>query len=171
MTTDEDMIIDGLEDENYKNLEPVTMFEPEYEITFITRTYFGKNGFYILSEVKNDTTVFYNKYENSISNPLSPLKDIEPIACQFLTEYAEYIIALSNKQISLPTIIEAAKVVKEKIDGYDKEKIDEWMKKTIEDNLLISARAFPYHYDPNNQTEAYLTSVDEKPEIKENKTR
>lgn len=114
---------------------------------------------------------FYNKYENSISNPLSPLKDIEPIACQFLTEYAEYIIALSNKQISLPTIIEAAKVVKEKIDGYDKEKIDEWMKKTIEDNLLISARAFPYHYDPNNQTEAYLTSVDEKPEIKENKTR
>lgn len=114
---------------------------------------------------------FYNKYENSISNPLSPLKDIEPIACQFLTEYAEYIIALSNKQISLPTIIEAAKVVKEKINGYDKEKTDEWMKKTIEDNLLISARTFPYHYDPNNKTEAYLTSVDEKPEIKENKTR
>lgn len=65
LTTDEDMIIDGLEDENYKNLEPVTIFEPEYEITFTTRTYFGKNGFYILSEVKNDTTVFYNKYENA----------------------------------------------------------------------------------------------------------
>ena len=45
------------------------------------------------------------------------------------------------------------------------------VQKTIEDNLLISARAFPYHYDPNNQTEAYLTSVDEKTEIKENKNR
>lgn len=111
---------------------------------------------------------FYNKYENSISNPLSPLNDIEPIACQFLTEYAEYIIALSNKQISLPTIIEAAKVVKEKIDGYDKEKTDEWMKQTIEDNLLRSAQTFPYHYDPNNKTEAYLTT---KEETKENKSR
>ena len=126
----------------------------------------------ILKETDYEKYVyFYNKYKTKMSNWLTPLKDIEPIACQFLTEYAEYIIALSNKQISLPTIIEAAKVVKEKIDGYDKEKIDEWMKKTIEDNLLISARAFPYHYDPNNQTEAYLTSVDEKPEIKENKTR
>lgn len=70
----------------------------------------------ILKEINYEKyQYFYNKYENSISNPLSPLNDIEPIACQFLTEYAEYIIALSNKQISLPTIIEAAKVVKEKM--------------------------------------------------------
>ena len=45
------------------------------------------------------------------------------------------------------------------------------MKQTVEDNLLISARAFPYHYDPNNQTEAYLTPVNKKTETKESKTK
>ena len=42
------------------------------------------------------------------------------------------------------------------------------MKQTIEDNLLKSAQTFPYHYDPNNKTEAYLTTEEE---TKENKSR
>lgn len=64
LTQDEDMTVDGIEDENYKNLEKITIYEPEYDITFTTKTYFGKNGFYVFSKVENDTTVFYNKYEN-----------------------------------------------------------------------------------------------------------
>ena len=64
LTKDEDMVVDGIEDNNYKNLEVIEIYEPEYDITFTTKTYFGKNGFYIFSKVLNDTTVFYNKYEN-----------------------------------------------------------------------------------------------------------
>ena len=64
LSEDEDMVVDGIEDNNYKNLEVIEIYEPEYDITFTTKTYFGINGFYIFSKVLNDTTVFYNKYEN-----------------------------------------------------------------------------------------------------------
>lgn len=65
---DEDMVIDGIGDEtNYVGLEWFTIYEPEYDVTLKTRTYFGKNGFYFYTYV-NDTSVFYNKTFDPYAN-------------------------------------------------------------------------------------------------------
>ena len=61
---DDDMVVDGLEDEHYKNCEKFTIYEPEYNITFTTQTYFGEHGLYFYCHL-NDTTVYYNRYENA----------------------------------------------------------------------------------------------------------
>ena len=37
LTEDEDMVVDGIEDNNYKNLEVIEIYEPEYDITFTTK--------------------------------------------------------------------------------------------------------------------------------------
>lgn len=61
---DKDMVVDGLEDDNYQNSEVLEIYDPEYDITLSTKTYFGENGLYFYCYC-NDSTVFYNRYENA----------------------------------------------------------------------------------------------------------
>ena len=47
-------------------------------------------------------------------------------------------------------------------DTYTREEIDTWYAETKKDNERENAFSFPYKYDPNNKTEAYLESTSER---------
>lgn len=65
---DEGMILDGKGDEEvYKNLESFDIYEPEYNLTVSTKTYFGENGFYFYV-FSNDTSVYVNKEFDIFAN-------------------------------------------------------------------------------------------------------
>ncbi len=98
---DSNMVVDGKEDSVYKNIEPITIYESEYDITFTTKTYFGTNGFYIYSHVENDTTVFYNKYENT-----DPYRNdgVEIHISIDTDEYFTYENLIKNNKITLNTL-------------------------------------------------------------------
>lgn len=65
---DEDMILDGKDDEDvYKNLEVFEIYEPEFQLTLKTKVYEGKNGWYFYQHV-NDTSVMYSKNKQLYQN-------------------------------------------------------------------------------------------------------
>ena len=65
---DEGMVLDGKGDEEvYKNLESFDIYEPEFDVTVSTKTYFGKNGFYFITQ-SNDTSVYLNKEFDIFAN-------------------------------------------------------------------------------------------------------
>ena len=101
----------------------------------------------------------YNKYYDKLYNHDLPLKDIEHIMNQATAEYADYIIPLVNNEVSLDTILEAAKVVMKEIEGYHDDELDEWYEETKEINEKIAKSSFPYKYDQSNKTEAYLETA------------
>jgi hypothetical protein len=65
---DEDMVLDGLDNEDvYKDLEVFEIYEPEFQTTLSTKVYEGKNGWYFYQHV-NDTTVMYSKNKQLYQN-------------------------------------------------------------------------------------------------------
>lgn len=104
---------------------------------------------------------FYDKYHNKIKEYNISLEQMETIMNEFTYEYANYIIPITNKEVSLDTIMEAAKVVKKEINSFSEEEVNKWYQETKKDNEEKSLTSFPYKYDPNNKTEAYLESVNE----------
>ena len=100
----------------------------------------------------------YNKYNNQININIEKLSsnDLEPVMTNFLTEYAKYIIPLSNNKINLETILRAVIKVKKEVYKMNTPEIKEWLEQTLKDNLEIKSKAFPYIYNSNNKTEAYL---------------
>ena len=103
----------------------------------------------------NEYNTLYDKYNQYISESL-PLERIRDIISDVLKDYSEYIIPLSNQKVDITTIIEAAKEGKRVINGMNDEELKAWEEKTIKENGERNQIAFPYTYDPNNQTEAYL---------------
>ena len=115
----------------------------------------------ILNELDHEKYLYFvNKYYNNISDYGITLNNLEPLFFNFLTEYAEYIIPLSNNNVDLSTIISAAKVVKREIDNLTLEEISKWLDSTTKDNLEVGKKSFPYRYDPSNETEAFLEVSD-----------
>ena len=111
-------------------------------------------------------TEFYNKYNKDFSNTSINLKELESICNNMLTEYAKYIIPLSNNNVPLTTILKAATVVKKEIDGLGNEEIKEWLETSTNINQKEEKKSFPYKYDPNNHTEAYLETKEIQEETK-----
>ncbi len=101
---------------------------------------------------------FYDKYYSKLYTYHASLENVEEIMNELTIEYANYIIPLTNKEVSLDTILKAAKVVKQVINGYTKREANEWYNITKEINERRMPLAFPYIYKPNNK-EAYLEPV------------
>lgn len=112
---------------------------------------------------------FYNKYNELIKKSIYdykygggrdklPLKDVEAIFNQFLTEYGHYIIPLSNKAISNETLLSALTEVKRQLGDYKEAELSEMVSKVREINEKVDRNSFPYVYDPNNPIPNYLES-------------
>ena len=65
-------------------------------------------------------------------------------------------LPLVNKEVSLNTIIDAASISKEKVNKLPPEELSTWINKTKKINEEELLSSFPYIYNPNNPTEAYL---------------
>lgn len=106
----------------------------------------------------NKYSELYDKYNKYLTDYTIDISSLENIASKMLTEYANYIIPLTNNNISFETILAAAAVVKSKIDNYSDEQIKIWLKETINNNEEVGKYTLPYIYDPADKTEAYITN-------------
>lgn len=119
----------------------------------------------ILREIDYQKYEYFNKkYQKKIEEyiKIGNFKDIENIFTEFLTEYANYIIPLSNKEINKDITYKAVLNVKREIDGYDEEELKEWENKTRTNFEKVEKISFPYIYNPNEKRNNYLES---KPKI------
>lgn len=111
---------------------------------------------------------FYDKYEDKLKiikynfNIKDKPSELNKIINEFLEEYYEYMLPLTNKNINLDTIINAAYVVKEKVDKLNPSELSTWLDTTKKSNEKGLSQAFPYIYNPNNKTEAYLENRPKK---------
>lgn len=117
-------------------------------------------------KIINDLIIFdyekyqelYNKYNDYLNIDLNKTTSnrIEISMTNFLYDYAKYVIPLSNKEISMDTILTAAIEVKKQINYMNDNEIKEWLEKTTVDNEKRFAERFPYTYNPNNPKEGYV---------------
>ncbi|MBQ2872817.1 MAG: hypothetical protein IJE89_02335 [Bacilli bacterium] len=103
----------------------------------------------------------YQKYEEKFDKSDITLKELEDILCNFLTEYASYILPLSNQKIDKSTTLEAAINTKREINKHNEEELKELKDKIKSINEKIEEKAFPYSYDPNETRDNYLTETNE----------
>ena len=94
----------------------------------------------------------YNKYKYFLNLDYNNLEliNIEKKYSEFLMEYANYIIPLSNNEINNRVTIEALKTVKIKIGGYSKRKYQIWETNAIHVNKKMDKDVFPYVYNPED---------------------
>lgn len=110
----------------------------------------------------------YNKYQEltkKYSEKLNKIRynhhninllEIENIYSEFLTEYASYILSLSNKEINLNKTKEAIINIKRKIEKIPESKIPEAIEEIISTNEYMDIKRFPYIYNPNDKRINYL---------------
>ena len=105
----------------------------------------------------------YNKYDKYLNVNLESTNSsiLEKSMIEFLTDYAKYIIPLSNNEVSIETILRAVIEVKKEIYNMNTEEIKKWLEQTLTDNKKVSAIAFPYKYDKHNP-EAYVEARNSK---------
>ena len=115
----------------------------------------------------SEYSYLFDKYHKYLTDYSIELSKLENIASEMLTEYANYIIPLTNNHVSFDTILLAASVVKSKINNYDNEELSNWLIDTIKNNEKVGDTTFPYIYDKSIPTEAYLI---DKP-LKKSKTK
>lgn len=103
---------------------------------------------------------FINKYEETLENimykRITDLNQIEDFFSSFLTDYAKYIIPLTNRKIKDNVLYSAALTVKKTIDQYNKSEIKEWNRNTKKINQMIRSYTFPYSYDYKDPRINYL---------------
>lgn len=112
------------------------------------------NILYLLSQF--DAYSDDSKANDKIDSNL--IKEAENLFSDFLTEYATYIIPISNKAIPNQIIFEAAMNVKKEINKYTLEQLNMWKKEAMSINHEEEIHAFPYSYDPNITRLNYLNS-------------
>ena len=107
----------------------------------------------------------YQKYDNQIKdiikryeNNQENLKHFEDIFSLFLTDYANYIIPLSNNEIEKEKLYQAAYIIKKNIDKLSELEIEEWYQETKEANDILEELRFPYIYHKDSLIPNYLTS-------------
>lgn len=91
-----------------------------------------------------------------IQNNNEPLSTLENIYSDFLTEYATYIIPLTNKKIDKQTLLSAATSIKKELHSYSEQELNEWLNKTDKIYDVMEEKAFPYIYNPNETRQNYL---------------
>ena len=90
---------------------------------------------------------FYDKYSKKINDRLINFNEMEQIAREFLTEYGEYIIPLSNKEVDFDKILEAASNVKKELDYYSEEELNIWKEDVLKSKEELEEILFPYQYE------------------------
>lgn len=106
---------------------------------------------YLKLHDRYDSIIYYNRYEKNAT-----VQEIDEVFREFLTDYARYIIPISNKKINTRTLYEAALNVKKVIDGYDKKELKQWNKTTKKINEMRAAIKFPYRFEPSESRINYL---------------
>ena len=132
----------------------------EKDIKDIYVNFYRKIIKYLLQLDEDKYYEFSKKYDKFFNN-FNSLKEIVKSFSDFCHEYACYIIPLSNKQISMDTIIDASvnadiKLGKSNIRDYDN------LKTTVRENndyYLNNRNLFPYRYDPSNKKEGYIEYI------------
>lgn len=104
----------------------------------------------------------YNKYDSKINNNNDNLKKLEQIYSELLTEYASYILPLSNKKITKDTLLQAAINTKKSLNTYNEDQLNILKENLTTTYEMYESKAFPYIYDPNNSTSNYLESKSSK---------
>ena len=107
---------------------------------------------------------FNRKYKDEIENIIDKyengedilLKRLDDVFATFLTEYAAYIIPLSNNNISDASLLEAARKVKQVIENLNSDELNVWENITIKANEFGELECFPYVYNPNETRINYL---------------
>lgn len=107
----------------------------------------------------NEYRKLYNKYNQYLTDYTLDISKLEKIASEMLTEYAAYILPLTNNKIDFETIMSAAAIVKKKINNYSPEEVKSWYEETIKNNKEVSLYTLPYIYNYDNKTEAFVTDV------------
>lgn len=167
--TDEDLLFDFHDFEEFKEklnyllkTDLQNNINNKYAKTFEKRLINSYLSIYhkimnILKELDYDKYVyFYDKYQEKFSNTNTNLTEYESIANSFLTEYGMYVLPISNNKVNLKTIIMASANVKKELNNMSDEEIKKWLEETTELNTNHETKAFPYKYNPENKTEAYL---------------
>ena len=158
--TDEDLLLDFHDFDEFKlKLNHHINFLMEYykqdeetKDTYIENayTYLFDQILELLQKLDyNEYKKLYNKYYKQINSPNKSVTELEKITCEMLTEYAEYIIPLSNNPIDFKTIIKVAIKLDNNPDRDD-------LKLTTYKNTYIDIKTFPYSYDYNVKKEGYL---------------
>lgn len=113
----------------------------------------------------------FNKYNELVKNTINDfnckkisLNGLEVVFNDFLSDYANYIIPLSNKEISNETFLEGLKNLKRGLGNKNEDELAKEVKAIDTLNLEYGKRAFPYKYDPNNPIPNYLESREEEQE-------
>lgn len=133
----------------------------------------------ILSNLDHEKYLeLYTKYNvliidkiNNYRENMTSLNDIQNIFVNFLSDYANYIIPLSNKEISNDVFLKALGEVKRKIDKVDEEHIDGILEGISIQNQEKAKKSFPYVYNPNDSRPNYLDAPDESVFLPENRKR
>lgn len=112
---------------------------------------YGKYNELVDKVIDNYNTSKYSGRGENIS-----LKQIETVFNEFLTEYANYIIPLSNQAINKDTLLEALTNVKRQLGSYSEDELKDMSKKIVELNAKVDSKSFPYVYDANNPIPNYL---------------
>lgn len=98
----------------------------------------------------------YNKYNKQITEYTTNFRQLEQIYSDFFTEYAKYILPLSNKEIPKETLLQAAINTKKALNRYKRWQLIK-MKKSISSTYETQESIFfPYQYDPTHPTPNYL---------------
>ena len=105
---------------------------------------------------------FYQKYDEYFKQYNIKLNILEPIAYQFLDEYADYIIPLTNNKVDFNTLLEAAVVIKKEVDKKTDDEIKEWLEEVKEKNRSQQERSFPYDYKINDNIQGIIDDIENK---------
>ena len=100
----------------------------------------------------------YNKYNDYLNIDVrqTTSNKMETSMANFLYDYSQYIIPLSNKEIGMDKILAATAEVQKQIYYLSDQEIKERLTKAQKDNEERAKRKFPYIYNPNNPKEAFL---------------
>ena len=104
---------------------------------------------------------FYKKYDEVFKQRIIKLNILEPIAYQFLDEYADYILPLTNKKVSFDTLLEAAIVVKKEVDKKTDDEIKDWLEEAKEKNRRQQEKSFPYDYKINDNIQGIIEDTED----------
>lgn len=111
----------------------------------------------LLSQIDyNKFKGLYEKYDKILKDNKNNLTKVEKIYSSFLTEYAMYIIPLSNKTIDQNILLDATVNTKKELHKYNKEYLEILKTVITFDYEDFNNLGFPYKYDPNNKTPGYL---------------
>jgi len=84
------------------------------------------------------------------------ISELNKIISQFTTKYYQYIIKITNKEINMLDIMKASSFAIKELNNISNQELANWIRKMIDDQKGIRDSMFPYSYDPNNETEAFL---------------